>query len=61
MVENSWSQPWIFTIYNFQPKLIAETVKNIFIGPYTCGNILAKINNSKTPLVWQVGTTGGQL
>lgn len=37
-----------------QPRLMKEVLKNIFLGPYTCGKCLGQINHSKHPFVWQV-------
>ena len=41
-------------ITTWQPRLMRESLKNVVLGPYTCGNCLAKTNNSKHPYLWQV-------
>lgn len=44
----------MITYYVLQPRLMKETLKNVFLGPYNCGKCLARINHSKHPFVWQV-------
>ncbi|KAL5262838.1 hypothetical protein ACHWQZ_G008284 [Mnemiopsis leidyi] len=41
-------------VTTWQPRLMKETLKNVFLGPYNCGKCLARINHSKHPFVWQI-------
>lgn len=41
-------------VTTWQPRLMKETLKNIFLGPYNCGKCLARINGNDHAFVWQI-------